>query len=60
MRPLHYGVTGGEAIRETTYMVVLFSITFTALLVMAYPNRITQRLYAFFIGKAALKDQGSI
>ena len=54
--PLHYGVTGGEVIRETTYMVVLFSITFTALLVMAYPSRLTQRGYAFFLGKAAQKD----
>ena len=56
MQPLHYSIAGGEAIRETTYMVVLFSITFTALLVMAYPNRLTQRIYAFFLGKAAQKE----
>ena len=51
--PLHYGVIGGEVIRETTYMVVLFSITFTALLVMIYPNRLTQRGYAFLMSKDA-------
>ena len=51
--PLHYGVAGGELIRETTYMVVLFSITFTALLVMIYPNRLTQRGYAFLMSKDA-------
>ncbi len=51
--PLHYGVPGGEAIRETTYMVVLFSITLTALLVMAYRHRWMQRGYALLIGKAA-------
>jgi cell volume regulation protein A len=32
--PLQYGVAGGEVIRDTTYMVVLASITLTALLVM--------------------------
>ncbi len=51
--PLHYGVAGGELIRETTYMVVLFSITFTALLVMDYPISLTQHGYAIFLGKAA-------
>lgn len=49
--PLHYGVTGGDVIRDITYMVVLVSITLTALLVMAYPSRFTQRIYSLFIGK---------
>ncbi len=51
--PFHYGVAGGEVIREITYMVVLFSITFTALLVMIYPHRLTQRSYAFLMSKDA-------
>jgi cell volume regulation protein A len=49
--PLQYGVTGGGMIRDTTYMVVLVSITLTALLVMIYPNRYAQRLYAFALKK---------
>jgi cell volume regulation protein A len=49
--PLQYGVAGGEMIRDTTYMVVLVSITLTALLVMIYPNRYAQRLYAFTLNK---------
>ncbi|HUW75848.1 MAG TPA: cation:proton antiporter [Gallionella sp.] len=49
--PLQYGVAGGEMIRDTTYMVVLVSITFTALLVMIYPNRFVQRLYALTLNK---------
>jgi cell volume regulation protein A len=49
--PLQYGVAGGEVIRDTTYMAVLFSITLTALLVMAYPSRFTQRFYSLFMGK---------
>jgi cell volume regulation protein A len=49
--PLEYGVAGGEVIRDTTYMVVLVSITLTALLVMVYPGRYTQRLYALILGK---------
>lgn len=49
--PLEYGVAGGEMIRDTTYMVVLVSITFTALLVMIYPNRFVQRLYALTLNK---------
>jgi cell volume regulation protein A len=49
--PLQYGIAGGEVIRDTTYMVVLVSITFTALLVMIYPGRLTQRLYALILGK---------
>jgi NhaP-type Na+/H+ or K+/H+ antiporter len=49
--PLQYGVGGGEVIRDTTYMVVLVSITFTALLVMAYPLSAVQRLYGLVLGK---------
>lgn len=49
--PLEYGVAGGEVIRDTTYMVVLVSITLTALLVMIYPNRFAQRLYALTLNK---------
>lgn len=49
--PLQYGIAGGEMIRDVTYMVVLVSITFTALLVMIYPNRFVQRLYARTLNK---------
>jgi cell volume regulation protein A len=49
--PLEYGVANGVIIRDTTYMVVLVSITFTALLVMIYPGSYTQRLYALILGK---------
>ncbi len=35
--PLQYGVSGGEIIRDTTYMVVLVSIALCALLVAAFP-----------------------
>ena len=49
--PLEYGVANGVIIRDTTYMVVLVSITFTALLVMVYPGSYTQRLYALILGK---------
>lgn len=52
--PLQFGVVGGELIRDTTYMVVLISITLTALLVMAYPGHNTQRLYALILGKPIL------
>jgi len=49
--PLEYGVAGGEVIRDATYMVVLVSITLTALLVMVYPSRFAQRLYALILSK---------
>ena len=49
--PLEYGVAGGEVIRDATYMVVLVSITLTALLVMLYPKRFVQRLYARTLNK---------
>jgi NhaP-type Na+/H+ or K+/H+ antiporter len=50
--PLQYGVNGGEIIRDTTYMVVLISIAFTALLVMAYPSRLAQWFYSRTLGKS--------
>jgi cell volume regulation protein A len=49
--PLEYGVAGGEVIRDTTYMVVLFSITLTALLVIIYHNGFVERLYARTLNK---------
>lgn len=54
--PLQYGVAGGEAIRDVTYMVVLASITFTAILVMLYPKRITQRFYARALNKSIVLE----
>ncbi len=49
--PLQYGVVGGELIRDTTYMVVLVSISVTALLVMLYPVPQVRRFYSFTLGK---------
>jgi len=49
--PMEYGVAGGEIIRDVTFMVVLSSISLTALLVMAYPATTTQKLYAGALGK---------
>ncbi|OGS92825.1 MAG: sodium:proton exchanger [Gallionellales bacterium GWA2_59_43] len=49
--PLQYGVAGGEVIRDTTYMVVLVSITLTALLVMLYPLPAIQKSYGRLLGK---------
>ena len=49
--PLQYGVVGGEVIRDTTYMVVLISITLTALLVMLYPLPRVQNIYGRALGK---------
>jgi len=49
--PLEYGVAGGEVIRDVTYMVVLASITLTAILVMAFPVPATQRFYSWATGK---------
>jgi NhaP-type Na+/H+ or K+/H+ antiporter len=50
--PLQFGVAGGELIRDTTYMVVLVSITLSALLVMAYPIGWVRALYARILGKS--------
>ncbi|HEX5364036.1 MAG TPA: cation:proton antiporter [Gallionella sp.] len=49
--PLQYGVAGGEVIRDVTYMVVLVSITFTAVLVMLYPLPAAQKLYSRVLAK---------
>jgi NhaP-type Na+/H+ or K+/H+ antiporter len=57
--PLQFGVAGGELIRDTTYMVVLVSITLTALLVMIYPNRFVQRLYALTLNKSLLPPESA-
>ena len=44
--PLKYGVPDGVMIRDVAYMVVVISITLTALLVMSYPRGFSQTLYA--------------
>ena len=54
--PLEYGVVGGEMIRDVSYMVVLISITLTALLVMVYPHPSVQKLYARALGKPRTTD----
>ncbi|MDX8385888.1 MAG: cation:proton antiporter [Gallionella sp.] len=55
--PLKYGVPGGEMIRDVTYMVVLISITLTALLVIAYPRGITRQLYAKTLKKPLTSEE---
>lgn len=55
--PLELGVAGGEIIRDVTYMVVLVSITVTALLVMVYPVPAAQRFYAFALGKPRAEEK---
>lgn len=49
--PLQYGVSGGEIIRDTTYMVVLVSITLSAILVMVYPFPLVRGFYARVLDK---------
>lgn len=49
--PLEYGIAGGAIIRDAAYMVVLVSITLTALLVIAYPFPTTQKIYARVLGR---------
>lgn len=49
--PLKYGIAGGELIRDVTFMVVLVSISVTALLVIAYPVPLVQKIYAVILGK---------
>lgn len=51
--PLKYGVIGGDVIRDVTYMVVLVSITLTALLVILFPMPAVQKIYARVLGKGA-------
>lgn len=55
--PLQYGVAGGEVIRDTTYMVVLVSITLTALLVMLYPLPRVQNIYGRALGKPVTSEE---
>ena len=50
--PLEAGVVGGEIIRDVTYVVILVSITLTAVLVMIYPSRISQQAYSRILNKA--------
>ena len=48
--PLQYGIADGALIRDTAYMVVLVSISLCALLIMAYPIPVVQRLYGRLLG----------
>lgn len=58
--PLQYGVTGGEIIRDTTYMVVLVSISLCALLVAMYPLPGMQKLYSHTLGKPVVSEAPGI
>lgn len=49
--PLQNGIEGGEVIRDLAYMVVVQSITLTAVLVILLPWAPVQRLYASLLGK---------
>jgi cell volume regulation protein A len=49
--PLQFGVAGGEVIRDTTYMVVLVSISLSAILVALYPLPWVQRIYSALLSK---------
>lgn len=51
--PLQSGVPGGETIRDVAYLVVLVSITFTALLVVALQWQGVQRSMGRLLGKEA-------
>jgi len=54
--PLQYGVAGGEIIRDTTYMVVLVSISLCALLVAVYPLPSVQKFYSRALGKPVTSE----
>ncbi|MBK9161570.1 MAG: cation:proton antiporter [Nitrosomonadales bacterium] len=56
--PLKYGIEGGEIIRDVTYMVVLVSISLTAMLVMAYPAKPVQSIYARTLKKPLAAEAG--
>ena len=58
--PLQYGVTGGETIRDTTYMVVLVSIALCALLVAVYPLPGMQKFYSRTLGKPVVFEAPDI
>ena len=49
--PMQYGISGGEVIRDTTYMVVLVSISLSAILVALYPLPWVQRVYSALLSK---------
>ncbi len=49
--PLRQGVSGGELIRDTTYMVILVSISLCAFLIIIYPTPLVKRCYALLLGK---------
>lgn len=49
--PLKYGIAGGEIIRDITFMVVLVSISLTAILVMSFPMPFMKKIYALLLGK---------
>jgi len=55
--PLQYGVAGGETIRDTTYMVVLVSISLCALLVAVYPLPSVQKCYSRALGKQSAPEE---
>jgi len=54
--PLQHGVAGGETIRDTTYMVVLVSISLCALLVAVYPLPGVQKFYSRALGKPVISE----
>lgn len=49
--PMQYGVIGGELIRDTTYMVVLISISLTAVLIILFPNKMIKKFYSVMLNK---------
>jgi cell volume regulation protein A len=51
--PLQNGIPGGETIRDVSYMVVLISISLTALLVVAMPRPAVQRAMERVMGPPA-------
>ena len=55
--PLQFGVAGGDIIRDTTYMVVLASITLCTLLVALYPLPIIQKFYSLVLGKPVSSEK---
>lgn len=55
--PMQQGIPGGEVIRDVSYMVVLVSITMTALLVISLPWPAVSRLYARALGKQHQADE---
>ncbi len=56
--PVNAGVPGGEIIRDTTYMVVLISISLTAILVILFNFRPVRTLYSALLNKPAEPSDG--